>query len=616
MADLTPRELAERSLVGALLWQPGRVAAIASWLDPEDFRSPVNAAVFAHVRDMVAEVRTAGEAAERASTAYVIYHARYDSGPQHSRLIPESLEILRVSRLPFAQDALEVVREATGLGYDVHEHPVTVSPDVPDDALAAAAADVIRNLPAFDFWTDVVGDDLVVDGVVYDADQYALDPEGGVRELTPDEHADRDAQHELEYAEDEAARYSVPGVTPQTILARMQEGNELREGGELLNAPYLHTLMATASRVRGRQPETYALYIAESSVRRDIERSGMRVAQAADANLELGALIAAVDTALNHVDALHQRWRAVTEDRSISTGLAAGGGSIAPIEVPRVDPDTITSDLDLFAPAPDEQTLIAAEESLLGRVLATPAALGTLIDRLLPEDFTDSELGNSYRAAIEVYAASRRGGPQVDAVTVAWEQQRHIAQHGPGASAERLLTVLDQHPLGSPDYVVDLVMRGRLARLTADAAQAVQQAAQHPGLQPADVLHTSRLAYQAVRVTADRMTGQASATSRMSGIATNTLDPQPSPPAATSTGRSSAQVLTLREKAASLRARVTVPADTVRSDTGPTQAPVSDLASRLSGELASRIGHTTPGTTPAWPAADEPDPTTDYGPEL
>lgn len=604
MTDLTPRELAERSLVGSLIWQPGRVTEIASWLDPEDFRSPVNGAVFRHIRDMVAEVRTARDAAERASTAYVIYHAQFDTGPQHSRVIPESLEILRVSRRPFAEGALTDVRERTGLGYDVHEHPVTVPADVSDDALAAAVADAIRNEPEFDFFDEVIGDDLVVGGVVYDADRYALDSEGEVRELTAVERAERAAERQREYAEDEAARYAVSGVNPQTILTRIQDSNELREGFELPNGPYLHTLMATASQVRGRQPETYALYVAEAAVRRDVERSGMRVAQVSSASLELGALIAAVDTALDHVEALQQRWSAVTEDRTFATGLSAGGG---PVEVPRVDPDSIASGLDLFSPAPDEQTLVAAEESLLGRVLTDPTALGSLIYRLLPEDFADRELGNSYRAAVEVYSASRTGGPQVDSVTVAWEQQRHTVQHGPGAPPERLLALPDRY-MGSPEYVVDMVLRGRLARLTADAAEAVQRAAQHPGLQPADVLHTSRLAYQAVRATADRMNGQASTTSRLSGIATTTLTPQPTTPTS-SRGRTSAQVLSLREKAASLRTRVTVAADP-----GPTGAQVSDLAGRLRGDLAARIGHNTPAA-PAWPRAEEPDPTTDYGPE-
>ncbi|MCX4554577.1 hypothetical protein [Streptomyces sp. NBC_01500] len=37
----------------------------------------------------------------------------------------------------------------------------------------------------FDFWRDVIGDDLVVDGVVYSSDTYEYDGEGGVQRREP-----------------------------------------------------------------------------------------------------------------------------------------------------------------------------------------------------------------------------------------------------------------------------------------------------------------------------------------------------------------------------------------------------------------------------------------------
>lgn len=47
----------------------------------------------------------------------------------------------------------------------------------------------------FDFWEDVIGDDLVVDGVVYDSKVWRVDGEGGVERR--DEHEDPDV-YELE----------------------------------------------------------------------------------------------------------------------------------------------------------------------------------------------------------------------------------------------------------------------------------------------------------------------------------------------------------------------------------------------------------------------------------
>jgi replicative DNA helicase len=650
-SPLTPLELAERALVGALLWQPGRVTEIARWLDPEDFRHPVNGAVFRYVRDMVAEATTAPAAPERTATAYTIYHAQYDTGRQHSRLIAESLEIFQVSREPFPEGLLASIRSGTGLGYDVHEHSVTVPADTPDTGLVDAVADAIRNEPDFNFFDEVIGDDIVEGGVVYSADAYVVDPEDGVREMTAAEHADHVAELERRDTENEAQRYAVNGVTADAVLARMVANGDVRDGRENLNGPYLHTLMHTAPTPRGRQPEIYALYVAEAAVRRDLDRGGMRVAQVGEANLELVGLLSAVETALNQVNALQQRWRSVSGDRAVAStitrGLAEGGG---PIEVPRVDPDSITSGLDVWSPAPDEQTLRTAEESVLGHVLLNPALIGDLVDRLLPEDFADTELGNAFRAAVALHG--QPFGPEVDAVTVAWEQQRQSPQHGPGAAVQRLMDVQDRTPLGSPSFAVDIVMRAALARMISHAASSARQAAQHPGLQPSDVLHTTQLAYEAVRTTADRMTGQASTASRMTGIATVTPEPgtpvpPPSPAETTlpmapvtlpmtpvtlpmapitlplappetiarSAGRSVGQAAGwTRGKVTDLRART---AGLLSSATGSapgerSNAQVPDLASRLRGDLTSRIGQ----NGQRWPSVEHDEPTPDYGPEL
>jgi replicative DNA helicase len=604
MADpITPLELSERALVGGLLWQPGRVTWIARSLDPEHFRTPANGAAFRHVRDMVAEVIRAQDDETRANQAWVMYYAQLDVGRRHARLIPESLEVFRASRQEITTEQLDAARERTGLGADLQAHTVEVPATVADADLAAAAADALLAQPDFDFEAEVIGDDIVVGGIVYSADEYTYDREGDVRPLTADERDVRNAQQAQEAAEDEARLYTVPGVTPQTVLARIMASTEL--GDQSLTAPYLHTLMHTAPVPHGRQLESYALFVAEAAVRRDVERGGMRVAQATEANPELVALIAAVDTAVDQIDALQQRWRAVTGDRTLTGVLDAGGG---PITVPRVDPDSITVGLDLFAPAPDERTLAAAQDSVLAHLLVEPAALARLVDRLLPEDFADPELGNAYRAAIEVHTAARTGGPLVDVVTVAWEQQRHVAQHGPGAAPERLLALRDSTVLGDLGYVADVVMRGALSRLTAQAATAVQQAAQHPGLQPGDVLHTARMAYTAVRATADRMTGQASTASRMSGFAAlaDPVPAAPAPPAAA--GRTTAQVLDLRTRAAAFRATVSATAGT---DTRTTDQ-VADLASRLRGDMAADVGRVTPG----WPTNDAADRLSDPGPDL
>lgn len=277
----------------------------------------------------------------------------------------------------------------------------------------------------------------------------------------------------------------------------------------------------------------------------------MRVAQARETTAELGGLLAAVETAVNDLDAAQQRWDVVAEGRIGTTGVDQPGVASLGSMPQRVDPDTLTSRLDLVAPMPEEREVAAAEETVLAAVLVRPATLGRLAARLYPEDFADDQLGATFRAAIDVHTAARATGRRVDPVTVAWEQQRHAAQHGPGIPVGRLMRIVERGPIGDLGYAAEVVMRGRLARLTADAAHAVQQAAQHPGLQPADVLHTTRLAYNAVRATVARMSGEPSSSSPDAGSESRPREPLDEPDGLPS--RSSAQVIHLRQRAAGLR---------------------------------------------------------------
>lgn len=399
--SITPREFAERALVGTLLQQPGRITTIAQWLDPEDFRTSVNGTVFAHLRDMINE-----------------------------------------SQNPAA-------------------------------------------------------------------------------------------------------------VTAQALLDRLLSSGDI--GDRTSIGPYLLNLVATAPSMTSAQPETYAQMVLEASIRRDVERWGMRVAQVTDIQPELADLLAAVQTALNQVDAIGQRWETATALHNRSRVLSEGGGPTTVARADRwVDPDSIVSGLDAFASPPDERDLATAEETVIASVLIRPEALAGLLDRLYPEDFADRRIGNAFRAAIEIYTAGRR----VDPVTVAWEQQRHGAQHGPGMSPAWMVEVINHGPVGNLDYATDVVMRGALARLTAEAARTTQRVAQHPGLQPADVVHTTRLAFQAVQTTVARMSGATSTTTRLAGLDS---------PDSVDAGRTSAQVIQLRQRSASLRTALSTESDEEKS---------------------------------------------------
>ena len=80
------------------------------------------------------------------------------------------------------------------IGITREQYPQLIDTDI-DAGLdrAASASDEASTLddggdePDFDFWRDVIGDDIVVGGVVYSADLYTPDGEGGVRRLTESE---------------------------------------------------------------------------------------------------------------------------------------------------------------------------------------------------------------------------------------------------------------------------------------------------------------------------------------------------------------------------------------------------------------------------------------------
>lgn len=416
---MTPRELAERALLGTLLLQPGRAAAL-DWLRPEDFRTPLNGHIYRHIRNLVD-----------------------DAGPVTVRVL--------------YTDEPDVVV------HSVHSSEVTgaqlrAEQDRTGEYLQLAEVDLPRGLPA-----------------------------------------ERHAEHVRAIIAGEIAPPPDPAeVTAEDIRQQVMVDPDTGPNTDRL-APYLHTLMATAPPAG--QAELYATMVLEASIRRDVAEAGMRVAQAQAAAPELGDLLAAVDTALNTVEQTQQRWEALTRG-SIQRSLDNDDTLLAARA--EQSQQRIATNLDLTLNTPDADETQRAEEAVVGTVLTNRAALAALADRLLPSDFADPQLGNAYRAAVHIHDTSNAGDRAADPVTVAWEQQRQEPVHGPGVPVQRLVE-LSTDPTVSYAWHAEVVMRASLARLTSHAADMMQRAAQHPGLQPADVLHTSRSAYEAVRTAAERM---------------------------------------------------------------------------------------------------------------
>lgn len=353
----------------------------------------------------------------------------------------------------------------------------------------------------FDFWRDVIGDDLVVEGIAYDSTLYEPDGEGGVVERPREEAEALAEQQWREWV-------TIPEITPLTVHERLQQSTDPAvHRSTLLTGPGLHTLIATAPPVHRTQPESWALIVVEASIRRQVAQAGMRVGQAAESS-ELTSVLRAVDGAVTEVDSARHRWENLLWQR------------FSP-EPPSHERLVRNDDQRIDIPDPD--TVHSAEYGLVEHALAQPRVLDDLAERIQPSDFANQELGNTWRAAVAVHATDDR---RVDPITVAWELQRQEPEHGPGLPVDTLATLGQTIPLGNAEHCAEVMLRGSLSRLTRHAAEVVTHAAQQPGLQPGDVLHTSSLALEAVTHTARRLASPAAQLARQA--APPSVDGRPS----------------------------------------------------------------------------------------
>jgi replicative DNA helicase len=277
---------------------------------------------------------------------------------------------------------------------------------------------------------------------------------------------------------------------PVDVLEDLRADTGLQwRGGSAAIGPWLHTLVHHCPP----KPDavTYARMVLEASVRRQLELVGLRVqAAAVDSDADVTA---AVDETLLEIDAHGRRWRAATS--RIRTVHDEPDVS-APAER-LLSADRRIRDL----AAPDQTDVGSAEHDVIHGVLRDAGVLRQLAGGLEPEDFADPARGNTYRAALTLHELGRR----VDVVTIAWEQQRQAARHGPGLPVEELrqLAAGIAAP-GRAEQCAQIVGRAALYRLAEQARESVRQASRNPGLAPVDLLDTASFTYRAVRTAAER----------------------------------------------------------------------------------------------------------------
>jgi replicative DNA helicase len=458
------REFAERALIGTVIAQPGRIADL-DFLQAEDYANPMHQVLHTTVAEMVAEAKAQVE------WGWMEVDADDGSG-----------------KMPVPTDAEQAYHETMDILdnlEDIARDPSPYAETVEGVAERRTKAEALA--------------------------QRMVAYPGLADRLTTTKRATLD--HALPLANTDA--YQVPGVDPMSIFERIHNSGELGtaqiDGPEAINAVTLHTLMATAP--PNPQTRTYGLMVLEASMRRQVEQTGMRVGQAVEESSDLTVMLDVVQTALDQVAEVQHRWEGITgtgagPDRTRIDALLDGADDEKTLDaVTRLDATSLLE-------VPTAEEVQVAEASLIKAVLTDREALSHLVDRVQPGDFADRATGNTYRTAVEVY----RAGEHVDPVTVAWAQQRLVPEHGNGLTPDALSELSQVPGIHDGRYAADVVMRGSLARMTQHAADTVRAAAQHPGLQPGDVLHTTRLAYEAVADAARRMNGRGSDTARLAGL--------------------------------------------------------------------------------------------------
>uniref|UniRef100_UPI003F4982A0 DnaB-like helicase N-terminal domain-containing protein n=1 Tax=Amycolatopsis sp. CA-151526 TaxID=3239921 RepID=UPI003F4982A0 len=476
---MNAREFAERALLGTLINQPGRIRQI-DFLQPEDYHDPMHEAVHRHLAEMVAE-----------KVAAVEWGTFYVGGPSEA------------DRYPEPTDAEQAYRDTT---------------------------DLLDNIQDMDRNPQEWGENLearrraIADAVAGNLAQYP----GLDRHLLPHERAVLAQVLPLSSVDP----YQVPGVDPVALFERIHASGELGtsqlDGAGSINPVTLHTLMATAPPAP--HPRTYALMVLEASMRRQVEQTGMRVGQVVEESHELTGMLTAVERALDQVSAVQARWEQVT-GTGAGTDRGRVAATLAPLGERDTDPIAAVAGIDAstLLDIPTVEEVEAGEQALLRAVLASPGVRDHVLDRVVPGDFADRATGNTFRTTMDLH----RNHQDVDPVIVAWAQQRYVAEYGSGLSPDQL-AMLSQTPATYPGRVsADIVMRGSLVRITQHAADTVRAAAQQPGLQPGDVLHTTRLAYEAVTAAAARMNGRDTNPARLADLSA----PPSSREAFTSEGR-------------------------------------------------------------------------------
>ncbi len=468
MEPLTPRRFLERSFLAEMLARPRQLLAYVDVISGEDFYDPAHSFLFEELAAMVTEalatvpmwVRYAHETPGREVTVYEVRTSEITA----SELDDPEHEVMKV----------DVLRSS------------------PDHAEAARAIVVERTTDDIDFWRDVIGDDLVVDGVVYNGTTYRSDGEGGVERRSDEEIEEIYREREVEDRQQIDEANAVPGVSPLDLVTRIHASADPR--ARVVTGPYVITLVQTAMPAGRSSPTEYAKRIVEASLRRAADVAGHRTAQIAATAPDLAVMLIAVTQALQEVEAAIQRYRQASPHPF--------GDLIRTPPVQVSDPMNDQEITALLQSMPTRTDIKTAATGVLAHVLSDPTALTTHYRSMTAADLPTAEQAAAFTAVLSCHD---RHLP-IDPVLVALEQQRLEALGGqPGLAVEELARLGSDERVASPAWATDILLRTSVARTAADAAARVREVAQHPGISFEEAFTEITQAYQGVRTVVHRM---------------------------------------------------------------------------------------------------------------
>ena len=297
-------------------------------------------------------------------------------------------------------------------------------------------------------------------------------------------------------------------IDPVAVGAAMVD----RFGARLADQPRLHTLLASTPHAA--HAVAYARIVLDGGLRREVAGTGVLLRAGAlqtTLNGTQAPLIATCNVVDAGLDSAASRWAEATgqphDDVVVPLALRAAAHN--------VDARESAARYLEANPARDAAAEQQHVVELVGTLIAQPAHIPGVVDWLPPSRITDPAWRLIYAATIEL---SEIGAP-IDLVTVAAASSRY-AHHGPALPGlDELRDAVELGWTAYPPQVLRTVAGDQIRHLADIGADQINQAANNPGVQIADIADTGLVITTTLRRTAAALPGTTATTTPAAVVA-------------------------------------------------------------------------------------------------